>query len=199
LGNHLEEYNTVGSGVGQVGLAADLESGAHEYLSIGAGEQEGLDIRGSLTLVGWMNPESLERWQILAAKYEWGRNNRGYRLDLRPGNLVGLIVSPDGSFEGGYLLEANPGFTLSRGEWYHVAGVFDAEQRTLTIYLNGDLIGRRTVTYETVYETTAGFYLGANLDNGNVTQTFDGRLDEWRVYSRALSEGEIEELMGLSP
>ena len=37
--------------------------------------------------------------------------------------------------------------------------------------------------------------LGANLDNGSVTQFFDGQLDEWRVYSRALSESEIEGLM----
>jgi hypothetical protein len=37
--------------------------------------------------------------------------------------------------------------------------------------------------------------LGANMSSGSVVQTFDGQLDEWRVYSRALSESEIEALM----
>jgi hypothetical protein len=41
--------------------------------------------------------------------------------------------------------------------------------------------------------------LGANLADGQVTQCFDGRLDSWQVYSRALSETEIGALMVLSP
>lgn len=63
-----------------MGLAADFESSNYEYLSISDATQNGLDITGSLTLVGWMNLESLERYQILAAKYECGVNNRAYRL-----------------------------------------------------------------------------------------------------------------------
>ena len=38
--------------------------------------------------------------------------------------------------------------------------------------------------------------LGASLDNGQVTDYYDGLLDEWGIYSRALTEGEIERLMG---
>jgi carboxypeptidase T len=193
--NHLVDNNTVGSSLGQVGLAADFESDQSEYLSISNEAQNGLDISSSLTLVGWMNPERIERWQILAGKYEWGVNNRGYRLDLRPGNCVGFIVSPDGSFINGYLLEAHPSFTLSPGTWYHVVGVFDAQARTLSVYLNGELVASRSVTYGQVYNTSAPFMLGADLESGQATQYFDGRLDEWRIYSRALSQSEIANLM----
>jgi hypothetical protein len=39
--------------------------------------------------------------------------------------------------------------------------------------------------------------LGANLSNGNLTQFFDGQLDEWRVYDRALTRTQIQDLMAL--
>jgi hypothetical protein len=194
-GNHLTDNNTVGSFLGQVGLAADLERDNREYLSISDAAQDGLDIVGSLTLAGWMNPESLNGWQILAAKYDWGTNNRGYRFDVRAPNLLGFIVSPDGTFDSTYLLEANLPFSLSVGTWYHVAAVFDADQRMLLVYLNGDLVASRSVNYNSIHDSTAAFMLGANQDSGSVTQYFDGQLDEWRVYSRALSESEIEDLI----
>jgi hypothetical protein len=198
-GNHLADHNTVGSQAGQVGLAADFESDNLEWLSIDEAAQSGLDMTGSLTLAGWMMPEQVERWQVLAGKCEAGVNNCGYRLDLRPGNVIGLVVSADGGEGSEYLLEATPSFSLSPGTWYHVAGVFDAAAGTLSVYLDGALIASRPVSYGSVYHSTAPFMLGANLADGQVTQYFDGRLDGWQVYSRALSEIEIEALMVLPP
>ena len=189
--NHLTDHNTVESVVGQLGLAADLESDRREYLSIGDAAQSGLDIDGSLTLAGWINAERVER-------YEYGVSNRGYRLDLRPGNGIGFIVSPDGAFASGYLLEAHPTFTLSPGTWYRVAEVFDAGARTLSVYLDGELVATRSVTYDRVYNSSAPFMLGADMQSGSVVQHFDGGLDEWRVYSRALSESEVEALIAPS-
>jgi hypothetical protein len=172
-----------------------LESDNYEYLSISHTAQDGLDITGSLTLVGWMNIESLDHWQVMAAKYEWGLNNRAYRFDLRSYTLLAFIVSPDGSFSSEFRLEARPPFSLTPGTWYHLAAVFDAQQRTLSVYLDGDLIASRLVTYDTIYNSSAPFMLGADLENGSVTQYLDGQLDEWRVYSHALTESEIENLM----
>jgi carboxypeptidase T len=197
--NFLTDNNTVGSTLGQMGLAADFESDRWEWLSISDGAQIGLDITGSLTLAGWMMPEQVERWQVLAGKCEAGVNNCGYRLDLRPGNVIGLVVSADGGDGSEYLLEATPSLSLSPGTWYHVAGVFDAAAGTLSVYLDGALIASRPVSYGSVYHSTAPFMLGANLADGQVTQYFDGRLDGWQVYSRALSEIEIEALMVLPP
>jgi hypothetical protein len=199
LGNHLVDNNGVGVAGGQVGSAADLESSNSEYLSISDGTQNGLDITGSLTLVGWVRPESLERWQVLAAKYEYGVSNRGYRLDFRPGDRVGFIVSPNGSFSGAYLLEASPPSPMQVDRWYHVAGVYDADQRTLSVYLDGELAASRSVDYGWVYDSSAPFMLGADVYRGSVVHHFDGRLDEWRVYTRALSQAEIEALMSGSP
>jgi hypothetical protein len=195
--NHLTDHNTVGSEAGRVGLAADLESDNLEWLSIDDAAQTGLDVARSLTLVGWMMPEQVDRWQVLASKCEAGANNCAYRLDLRPGDTIGFFVSADGAVGSEYLLEANPSFSLSPGTWYHVVGVFDADARTLSVYLDGELIASRSVSYDSVYNSTAPFTLGAASEGGQATDYFDGRLDGWQVYSRALSESEIEDLIVL--
>jgi len=93
------------------------------------------------------------------------------------------------------LLEAHPSPVLSTGRWYHLAGVFDAGARTMSVYLDGELIASRSVTYDRVYDTTAPFMLGADMQGVSVVHHFDGRLDEWRVYSRALTQSEIQALM----
>jgi len=197
--NHLTDHNTVGSAPGQDGLAADFELSNTEYLAIDDGAQDGLDITGSLTLVGWAKPESVNQKQVMAAKYEYGVSNRAYRIDLRLGNRIGFIVSPNGTYSGDYLLDVTAPGGLSADTWYHVAGVFDAQARTLSIYLDGDLVGTRSVSYDHIYDSSAPFMLGADMQSGSVVQPFDGLLDEWRVYGRALDEGEVEDLMSSTP
>ena len=189
----------MGAVPGQVGLAADLEHSDRAYLSVDEGSQEGLGVRGSLTLVGWMNLESLEPWQVMAAKYEFGRDDRAYRLDMRAADRLGLIVSPDGSFDGDYLLTAVLPAPLQIGQWYHVAGVFDAAARTLSIYLDGELVATRAVNYGKVYESSAPFTLGADVRWGSAVQHFDGQLDEWHVFAEALSQSEVQALMATTP
>lgn len=178
-----------------VGLAADFERTNGEYLSIAHSVQSGLAVTGSLTLVGWMKPESLGSSQALATKHEEVGNNRAYALALSPGDDLRFLVSPDGRYLSGYLLEATPSPALSTGTWYHVAGVYDSQAQSLTLYLDGDPIGTKSVSYGQVYLSTAAFMLGASQYNGGSAAYFDGLLDEWRVYDQALSEGEIEALM----
>jgi hypothetical protein len=192
--NHLADINTVTSQNGRVGLAADFERSNREYLAINDASQTGLDIGGSLTLAGWFRAETLERDQILAAKYDYGNNDRAYRLDLRPGNSIGWIVSANGAFTTDNLLEATPMVLLNTSDWYHVAGVFDAQQQSMAIYLNGNLIASRLVTFNSINNSTVPFALGANFSNGSPTQFYDGLLDDWRVYNRALTQPEIQNL-----
>jgi hypothetical protein len=155
-------------------------------------------VTGSLTLAGWFNLESGEKEEIIAAKYAYDINDRAYRLDLRPGNKVGFIVSPDGTFKSNYLLEATPPFTLTTKTWYHLASVFDASQRTMTIYLDGTLIGSRSVTFDKIFNAAAPFTLGASLRGSLPKGGYDGLLDEWRIYSRALSQNEVQSLMNFT-
>jgi PKD repeat protein len=122
-----------------------------------------------------------------------GVNNRGYRFHVYSDGKPGFIVSPDGQYSTAYHLTADT--ALSAGTWHHLAAVFDAEAQTLAIYVDGAPAGSLSVSYDQVYPSTAPFMLGANLDSGSTVQHFDGTLDGWRVYARALSQVEVGQLM----
>jgi carboxypeptidase T len=193
--NHLVDGNGVEHTLGHLGLAADLDAGNDNYLAISDAAQSGLDVTGSLTLFGWFKPSGLGEWQVLASKYETNGDERAYSLDLRSGNTIRFVVSPDGTLSDAYVLEASVPLTLFLNSWYHVAAVFDAVQESLAIYLDGDLIGSRAVAFDRIHNSTAPFTLGASWANGQPSQPLDGRLDEWGIYGRALNATEIADVM----
>jgi len=198
-GNHLTETNTVSYTMGQVGQAADLERNSSQYLSISHTLQSGLAITGSLTLAGWARLESLNSsdFMILAGKYDTASNKRAYRLDIDNTGLWRLVASADGTFGSAYALAATTPLTINT--WYHLAAVFDGQAQTMSLYRDGTLAATRSITYSNLSSSSAPFMLGANLNNGSPAQYFDGLLDEWRVYGRALNQAEIQALMVTTP
>ncbi len=195
-GNDLVQSSSIVSATGQIGDATDLEASNSEYLSIDDSIQTGLAINGDLTIVGWAKLESSPSGDhyVLASKYEWGTNNRGYRLTVNDGDYLTFVVSPDGAYNqaGNELVVTST--TMSVGDWHHIAAVFAGNDKML-LYQDGVLVANRDVTHSNIFTSTAPFMLGANLQNGNVVQHFDGQLDEWRVYAEALDQGEIQALM----
>jgi hypothetical protein len=76
------------------------------------------------------------------------------------------------------------------GTWHHVAGVYDGAQ--LKLYLDGALAATSNVTGNLIgYDTV--LRMGAN---GVLTELLNGKLDDVRIYNRALSELEIRYLVG---
>ncbi len=194
--NILTNINGVTWSAGREGIASDFEQDNGQYLKIESYEAVGLNFYHSFTIMGWLKRESLDATMILAGKYDFGANQRAYRLEVTPWNRLGIVVSPDGAtFDPSIYTSGSTNLT-STTVWYHVAGVFDAGAQRLKVYVNGELDADKQVTYNTVFQSTAPFLLGANLDNGQPTQLFDGQLDAWRVYNRALSQREIQTAMG---
>ena len=84
---------------------------------------------------------------------------------------------------------------LSVNTWYHVAGVYDAEARTLDVYLNGKLdngflLGSVTGTQ---HSSRSAVYVGKRSDLE--TYEFAGSIDDVRIYSFALTQTEIAAAM----
>lgn len=197
--NTLTNVNGVGWQTGRIGNASDFERNANQYVKRENYEAVGLNFSHSFTLVGWVRRESVGQTMALAGKYGAGTgfNERAYLLYINSNNKLQFNVSPDGIYNvanvvtGGSRLDAT-------SSWYHVAGVFDASAGKMRLYLNGGLDAEKTVTYHTVFQSDAPFMLGASAVSGNgATNYFDGLLDEWRVYNRALSQSEIQTLMNL--
>ncbi|MFI6713614.1 LamG domain-containing protein [Nonomuraea sp. NPDC050478] len=66
-------------------------------------------------------------------------------------------------------------------EWFHLAGVYNAEDRTASLYLNGTLINHSPVSY-TAWNADTAMTLGSRMR---------GSLDEVQIYQRPLSADEL--------
>ena len=79
----------------------------------------------------------------------------------------------------------------SLNTWYHVAGVYDAATATLDIYVNGALdngVLRGTVPASQFNPAHEREHRPAHA----AASTSSGRIDEVRIYNRALSAAEIQ-------
>ena len=77
-------------------------------------------------------------------------------------------------------------------DWYHVAMVFDDPADTLTLYVNGKPNGR--ISNATHNPVTTGGQLELGRYPGREGQHFAGRLDDVRLYDRALTQDRVEAL-----
>jgi len=87
---------------------------------------------------------------------------------------------------------------VNDGRWHFVAA--QREGTALRIYIDGQLEGSATVpaTYSLAGTSQHNAYIGTvtNHADGTLYKLYDGQIDDVRVYSRALTEGEILWLAG---
>ena len=83
---------------------------------------------------------------------------------------------------------------IDLGAWIHVAGVFDDNAGTLSLYTNGVLAAQTTTSVRSLGpllpEQSPGIGIG-NLNDGGNNFPFIGEIDEVGLYDRALSVAEV--------
>lgn len=84
---------------------------------------------------------------------------------------------------------------IPRRTWVHIAATYDGT--TARLYLDGLEVGKKALTGRLQPDTTP-VLLGANGNGaaGTPTELFPGRIDDVRLYRRALTAGEISALSG---
>ncbi len=81
--------------------------------------------------------------------------------------------------------------------WYHVVGVYHKDER-YQIFINGELHGMGLQTGSGINPSTSQpFVLGNQLKGDSTSLIYRGRLDKVRLYNRALSLHEIQQLYHL--
>jgi hypothetical protein len=75
------------------------------------------------------------------------------------------------------------------GEWEHVVGVVDRDSRTISIYVNGEHISTEVADY--AWSADGLFAVGVGRASDPMADSFDGSIDEVRVFDRALSAEEV--------
>jgi len=81
--------------------------------------------------------------------------------------------------------------SLTTGQWYHFAAVFNSVDDVHKLYLNGNIVNISARAFDPVVNTAPQQNISIGNDEASNTAEFDGRIDEIRVWGRALSDGEI--------
>ena len=82
------------------------------------------------------------------------------------------------------------------GLWYHLACSYDSSTDAVSIYINGAHLQTYTITLQSTGRTMTNLsFLGAyDTLGGNVRQSFNGSIDQVRIYDSTLTASEVLQL-----
>ncbi len=105
------------------------------------------------------------------------------RLDIS-GKLVGFM------YDGSSWTNTEYVVSLAGTGWHHVAYSFNDTGNTATLYLDGTAVATSNITGSISYTQGANSFIGTH-GNGGTIYDFTGRIDDARIYNRALTATEI--------
>jgi arabinogalactan endo-1,4-beta-galactosidase len=133
----------------------------------------------------WFFPKSNDNTQYL---YDEGSNMNGIAVRLKRDKIQLAIINKNMYFP--IIIEKN----ISLDQWHHVAFVFD--KGVFSCYLDGSEFERQTVSnieYPSVGYPVMGRSYGNNAFNTQGVR-FEGYIDDFLMYDRALSSLEVRSL-----
>jgi len=138
-----------------------------------------LQLTSGMTLEAWVYPSSVSSvWEDVIYKA-----NDNYFLE---GTSPNSSRPAAGGILGGFYLEVYGPTALTANTWAHLAATYDGA--TIRLYVNGAQVASRAQTGAIATSTNPLQIGGDSLYGGY----FAGRIDEVRIYNRALSVAEIQ-------
>ena len=170
------------------GRALRLTGTQHQYVNVPTSTV--LDVN-TYTLSAWVrytgiqNDQTLGRWEVLEKAGAYWMNVRTNGL-VRVGGFYGGCANANWQF-----FDSTRALPVNR--WKHVATTYDGTW--LRVYINGRAAGAERVSGRTCVSGEP-LAVGAknNPTKGLLEAFWDGRLDEVRIYDRALTVTEIGQL-----
>ncbi|QSB00441.1 DUF4347 domain-containing protein [Methylomonas sp. EFPC1] len=139
----------------------------------------------SVTLAAWVNLASADT---------------GGAEVISLGDNVILRLDAGGKIKGSYVDSGTFRFTetattLAGTGWHHVAYTIDSVAHTQAVYIDGVAVASTAYTTSIAYNQGTNSFIGKH-GNGGTTYDFNGKIDEARIYNRALTGAEIAALAG---
>jgi glucose/arabinose dehydrogenase len=158
--------------------------GTNDFVSVA--DHSELDLTNAMTLEAWVNPSALgSTWRTVLFKEQAAHMTYALYANTSTGRPAAQ------AYVGGQR-DARGTAALATGAWTHLAGTYDGT--TLRLYVNGS----QAATFATsgsMTVSTGPLKLGGNAIWG---EWFAGRIDDVRVYNRALSASEIQSDMNVA-
>ena len=154
------------------------------------------DINQQVTVTAWIKPTNFPNGPA-AIIYKGDRqtldiNNQSYVLWLQEDGTIRFTSSPT-SQEGRTMLSA-PGI-IGLNAWHHVAGVIDGNKNIIKLFIDGTEVAIRDFGRGSFYKSQYPLRIGASHEKGMDYATFEGEIDEVRIWNVARTEAEIREGM----
>ncbi|MER8073125.1 LamG-like jellyroll fold domain-containing protein [Streptomyces sp. NPDC094034] len=156
--------------------------------------------QSSFTVSAWAYPADDTAFRTVLS--QTGSDNKGFSLYYSPS--VGRWVFLMHWYENGtrkYIgagADATPGITLKT--WTHLAGVYDGDAHTLSLFVNGQRQGDPVTVPEAGWATAVdgNFQIGrAGGYNGTYNDYWKGRVDEVAAFQTALPDAEVAKVAKL--
>lgn len=167
------------------GQAISLTSTGRQYVDVP--DAPALDVN-RYTLAAWVRYVPTvhdDRWEIIEKAGSYWMNIRTDTRKLRVGGFYGGCLNPNWHY-----VDSNA--SIPARTWVHVASTYDGA--TLRIYVNGVLDRSMAVSGKTCVKAEP-LTIGAKNKTTpppTLEAFFDGRIDDFRVYDRALTAAQIK-------
>ncbi|NLH16493.1 MAG: hypothetical protein GX455_07940, partial [Phycisphaerae bacterium] len=170
-----------------VGGGALSLNGAGDFVSIGG--YTGIPGRQARTCMAWIKTTGTVEPIVY-----WGdKNTTGGMWDMRVSNTGKLRLLASG----GPVVDSLT--TINTGQWVHVAAVLPeggVDAGDIQLYINGVLETNMTVTAGAI---NTGAVATVRIGTNETGHSYTGKIDDVRIYRRALSAGEIRAFVVTSP
>ena len=166
---------------------ARLFDGSDDYLTKAAAIFSGVSASDyNITLAAWVRPDNRHTGVIMGAD-DGSTNNERFSIWTRSGYF-------DLRYLGSYIETGSTVYSNSNTTWFHVAGVFEYDNRIL--YVNGASEATNTANTSLDMSGADNFYIGRDRTG----KYWEGAIAEAAAYSVSLSASEIASLAaGVSP
>lgn len=159
-----------------VGLNFD---GVNDYVD--AGNNASLNITGNMTISAWIKiPSAPATYPGIVTKRE-SDGTVGYVLALNANNAILFLLKIEG------VSKIATSQTFSLNTWHHVVGVYN--NITMVTYVDGTA-GNPSNVNGSISISSNALKIGVS----HLGAYFNGTIDEVRIYNRALSASEVQQL-----
>lgn len=179
-----------------IGTAIDLD-GNESYVEIVNSETIN-SINQQVTVTAWIKATDFpNRYTPILYKGDQRTaaiTNRSFAMHLRSDGSIQFASSPKGKSEKNIF---SPFQAISLNKWHHVAGIVDATNNVIKVFVDGEEVGFRDFgRNKHFYQSKLPFRIGqSHEDNVGAQSSFVGQIDQVSVWNVALTEKQIKTYM----
>jgi Concanavalin A-like lectin/glucanases superfamily/Divergent InlB B-repeat domain/Fibronectin type III domain len=170
---------------GKFGNAISLD-GSNDYVSVINSDTLNFGT-GDFTIAAWIKRQAIGAEDTILSKTatgSWTGGGKEFFINGDDSRLSFGVFNVDEVFSTGTI--------VNDGLWHHVAVSFNSQSSTVTFFIDGVAKGGGTLGMPA---DVGGHVVKIG---GHPLHYFGGQLDEFRIFNRALSSGEVQSIMNTS-